>query len=1338
MIVNPRRYGLSLLLVFGSSGLLHAQPTAPSAERNAELRAMREADHPMAADGETLGGFVVDPASREESRTFYRTVFTASEGVDMEWTGSYDSGEKGDTSQAYKDAVRRRINYFRAMVGVPADITFNSTYSSKSQQAALMMSGNDQLSHFPPNSWAYWTADGREAAENSNLAIGSAGPDSVVGYIQDHGSGNTAVGHRRWLFYPQTKVMGTGDVPGIANVSNRRPANSIWVFDGNFGGTRPAVRDSFVAWPPPGYVPYGLIYPRWSVSYPGANFNGASVSMKRNGVDIAVAKEPLSSGVGETTLVWVYDGLDANVPQTHSRPGSDTTYSVVVDGVTINGQNQKWEYDVIVFDPDQAGGDFVATTVSGSSSPVVGADNTYSVATAGFATGVQWRSLQSGGVTTILEGAESGTSTVDIVSTAGYEVIVSNPRVSGSKAFNLRHSGGNQTEYVRLKDTFLARSDSQFSMQQRLAAVTDDQTAAVQLSFNGGGSWKTIWEHKAAAQNGTFSLETVSLGDYEGQTFELRLVFSIAFGSWFNGGQVGWYFDDVQLTNVETVAVGAASATIEGTEFPFNPPSAGDYGLQARPVFYNDYPLDWGSVLPVTAAAGANEAPQITVQPTGGTIDEGDSIDLTVVATGFPSPTYQWEKDGEPVSGATSATLSLTDAGADDDGSYTVVVSNSEGSVTSDAAVVTVNLLEGPMITTQPVGGTFVAGTTIQLTVAATGYPAPTYLWMKDGDPIQGATLNTLVLTDATEDDSGVYAVTVTNSVESVVSDDAVVEVAAVIAPAILVDPSDATAEAGGSATFAATVSGTPPFSFQWFKDGEAIDGSTAPVLRLSGLDSGDEGDYRVEVTNDAGTATSATARLTVNVSTFGGAYFGGPDGASGTLGLWVRGTNTAVFALYVQTDSRLILEDQVAVGGDGSFLFEGPEGTGTVSGQVSGDTVTGSVSGLSLGFTATRSDPNGSTPGFAGAYRLAVARESDSDAILIAGSDGNAVVFAPSLPGGYGEAIEGPLSPSGQFSESNLDGVQVNLQFTNGSVAGNFVSGSDTGYLGSYRMGVEPPHLLTNISMRGSVGTGGGIMIAGFVVGGTGQKPILVRAVGPTLAGFNVQDTISDPQLLVSVLSGPVVDGNDNWEQFPDQAGLDSVRARVGAFQLDAGANDSALVLPLDNGSFTAKVSGVGGVTGISLVEVYDADDLALGPVAAKLSNISMRGSVGTGSRIMIAGFVVDAGYDGNPGVPKQVLIRGVGPTLAGFNVQGTISDPLLRLFNADKELVGENDNWEAADNLDALKAAMTSVGAFDLDEGSADSALLIWLLPGSYTAQVRGVADVTGLALVEVYAVP
>jgi hypothetical protein len=131
------------------------------------------------------------------------------------------------------------------------------------------------------------------------------------------------------------------------------------------------------------------------------------------------------------------------------------------------------------------------------------------------------------------------------------------------------------------------------------------------------------------------------------------------------------------------------------------------------------------------------------------------------------------------------------------------------------------------------------------------------------------------------------------------------------------------------------------------------------------------------------------------------------------------------------------------------------------------------------------------------------------------------------------------------------------------------------------------------------------------------------------------------------------------------------------------------------------------------------------------------MRGSVGTGNQIMIAGFVIEAGFDGSVNVPKLVLICGIGPQFADFGVQGTIEDPLLRLFSGATQ-IAENDNWEDANDVGALTQKSTLVGAFGLTSGSKDSVLLIWLLPGSYTAQVSGVGGITGLALVEVYAVP
>lgn len=623
MNIHPYRLSLSLFIVISSVGSLYAQPTAPTPEQVAELKAMLADEHPMAADGETLAGFVVDPASREESRTFFRTVFTASEGVDMGWTGNYDPGDAGDTSQEFKNAVRRRINYVRAMAGVPATITFNSTFSAKSQEAALIMSGNNSLSHYPPNDWKYWTADGYEAAGKSNLAFGSAGPNSVVGYINDHGGGNTAVGHRRWLLYPQTETMGTGDVPGDGTY---REANSIWVFDGNFGGSRPDTRDSsggqpFVAWPPPGHVPYSLVFPRWSISVPGANFSGATVTMQRTDggapESVAVVKEPISTGVGEPTLVWVYDGLDATQTQFHPRPsGGDVTYSVSISGITVGGQAKTFNYDVTVYDPDVVGDDYEAPLTAGPANPAVGTGNAYSVDVGDLTNQFQWRAMQIPDQTLITEDAENAETNVTISKTHDYDSFMTGAGVGGSTAFRLNHNGSSQNETIALHGTFLAGSSSSLSFSSRRLAVTEDEITAAQLSFDDGASWVTVWEQSAHAQEGGYSEKSVSLAAYSEQTFQLRFLFSIGFGSWYPTG--GWYVDDIELSNVSSISDIDPSGTIAGTSYLFNPDSSGRYGLQVRGVFFGDYPFDWGPVTTVNAEEGTGNESMIGGTPVDG------------------------------------------------------------------------------------------------------------------------------------------------------------------------------------------------------------------------------------------------------------------------------------------------------------------------------------------------------------------------------------------------------------------------------------------------------------------------------------------------------------------------------------------------------------------------------------------------------------------------------------------------------------------------------------------------------------------------------------------------
>lgn len=243
---------------------------------------------------------------------------------------------------------------------------------------------------------------------------------------------------------------------------------------------------------------------------------------------------------------------------------------------------------------------------------------------------------------------------------------------------------------------------------------------------------------------------------------------------------------------------------------------------------------------------------------------------------------------------------------------------------------------------------------------------------------------------------------------------------------------------------------------------------------------------------------------------------------------------------------------------------------------------------------------------------------------------------------------------------------------------------------------------------------------MVGFSVAGTAAKPLLVRAVGPTLGAFGVPGTLSDPTLTVKNAAGAAVTENDNW------GGVTAIAAaatRLGAFALETTSRDAAVLPTLGAGSYTTTVTPAGTTEpGVALVELYDAD--ATGP--SRLVNVSARAPVGTGNDVLVVGFAV--GGTGN----RNVLIRAVGPTLAAFGVAGTLGDPKLELFQ-NGVVLRTSDNWNA--NLAPL---FTSVGAFGLTANSADAALAVALAPGTYTVQVSGVGNTTGVALVEVYELP
>jgi hypothetical protein len=234
------------------------------------------------------------------------------------------------------------------MAGVPSGTVFSDIYNGKTQDAALMMSVNSSLNHYPPSSWQCYSADGAEAAGKSNLCLGLSGWNAINLYMEDPGI--DSVGHRRWILYPQTQTMGTGDIPSGS------ASNALWILDSNFSGPRPSTRDEFVSWPPPGYVPYQVVFPRWSFSYPAADFSAATITMTSGGANISVAVAAIANGYGENSIVWI-----PNYGNILPKPSKDTMFSVVIGNVLIGGTPHGFEYAVTIFDPDAVNTIYVST-----------------------------------------------------------------------------------------------------------------------------------------------------------------------------------------------------------------------------------------------------------------------------------------------------------------------------------------------------------------------------------------------------------------------------------------------------------------------------------------------------------------------------------------------------------------------------------------------------------------------------------------------------------------------------------------------------------------------------------------------------------------------------------------------------------------------------------------------------------------------------------------------------------------------------------------------------------------------------------------------------------------
>ncbi|MBK7660159.1 MAG: fibronectin type III domain-containing protein [Betaproteobacteria bacterium] len=251
----------------------------------------------------------------------------------------------------------------------------------------------------------------------------------------------------------------------------------------------------------------------------------------------------------------------------------------------------------------------------------------------------------------------------------------------------------------------------------------------------------------------------------------------------------------------------------------------------------------------------------------------------------------------------------------------------------------------------------------------------------------------------------------------------------------------------------------------------------------------------------------------------------------------------------------------------------------------------------------------------------------------------------------------------------------------------------------------------LANIATRMQVRTGNDVLIGGFVVGGTLPKTVVVRARGPSLAAFGITHTLADPQLQLFAGATPIGANND-WA---DDARAAQLQATGYA---PSDAREAALLVTLAPGAYTAIVSGVGGGTGVGIVEIFEVDR-----PETPLSNISTRGQVLTGNDVMIGGFVIQGDR------PQTVVVRARGPSLAAAGIANALDDPELQLF-AGPGVIAYNGDWQAS----ADAAAISARGLAPADPREA--VILVTLAPGAYTAIVSGRNGATGVGIIEVFA--
>jgi len=1202
MKLSSARRVIFLLLSFGMLELSFAQPILlPEEKQDLQINLETSSDIRVLSDHILdIGSFEVDNSNREEVRTFFNAIYWASVYATIDWTGSFSpfpgTGTQttetvtplaGDTSELFKEAVLLRINYYRAMAGVPADIVLLDEWNRIAQSTALIMGGNDNISHFPdlsglPN---YLSEDGIQGAADSNLAIGSYGPDSVNSYMQDKGSGNTSVGHRRWLLFPPMKEMGTGDtpaatVPDIPQAAideiddwlgeiapefggprdSVRRANAIHIFSNANFGPHPEMDFAYVAFPQEGYVPYHNVHPRWSFSIKDANFKNATVTMTRDTSPINVIKEeldpdpdnPNAGSLGDNTLVWVYDDLDAGESHTHPKPDNDVTYQVTISGIQ-NAPQTSYTYNVIVFDPEvPTVGETTVTTVTGPAQVEVGTASNFDVALPNFATlptnenvtGIRYRSFTPvpGGLTENADSGESDSqfkSRVVVRQFGDYSVIEAPPAPNASgNAFHLATDEIGTNQSMTFPDAYVIGDSSSLSFESMVRAATDSQFAKVNVSLDNGISWLNVFSQagqtpqeatSGSADENSFTGKSVDLSSFEGRTIHIQFAYDHTGGSAFTGSDsfVGWYFDDIELTGVQSINAFATSDFLSDTDtFDFTASTLGDVALQAQGMLHGVYEMEWGEVLSITAVASLET---VTANDDTNSIDEGEASVSGSLLTNDEKPADE--------------TLTV-DRVNDDAGNVGTQISTTYGTLTISANGDYTYELDNANATVMALG---------------------------DGESLQDSATYRAI-DGQSQSDSATLTITI-NGMDVTAGDD-----------------EDAIDEGGSYVTGSLLDNDGAP-------DGETltvtqVDGETGNVGTRIKTDHGylviaPDGSYAYQVDNDDPDVANLNDGESIEEVFLYTIESSQSNGDEASLRIVINGATTVDSSgtsqvVNISTRSEILAGDSAMIAGftvfgsdplDVTIVSEGPNLAGSLSGAIENPTIELFKTDFSVNPPTSSSvdipqNPNtvwGGSTELSDAMVLVRGRSLPTDSL-------DAAMRATLTQGVYTLIVKGVDDGTG------IGTVEV--------------------YDESYKTDPDADATLFNIATRAFVGSEqDSAMIAGFTVIGDKPQKALIRAQGPGVALPAGTTALPNPNIKVVETFPSTVDlhENDDWgDAENNMAEILLVAAAVNSQGYVIGSPNSAMVVDLEpNRVYSVILSGGAGESGVALVEVFAPTDL-------------------------------------------------------------------------------------------------------------------------------------------------